>query len=223
MAACPCGGGHPLWRNGNQPNSALRYACEPAPTVHFGQRSNDVRWLLHTNRDQQPDGSRQVIDPCERPAPTLTAKSGGQWVLERHTSSKGPGWRDNPEAPMVPTPPVSVSEPSPTLTASGVDRWEFRPPWAYERPATTVVGSFCPDVIAAPGYRTSESRQNAEASVRVTVAEASVLQSFPADYPWQGSRTKQFEQVGNAVPPVLAMHVLATVTGLRIPSSERVA
>lgn len=79
--------------------------------------------------------------------------------------------------------------------------------WPYERPATTVVGSFSPETISPPGYRTDVSRQNAEGGVKVTVAEGGVLQSFPADYPWQGSRTKQYEQVGNAVPPLLAAHI----------------
>ncbi len=88
--------------------------------------------------------------------------------------------------------------------------------WAWKRPATTVVGSFCPDVIAAPGYRTTTSRQDAAGSIRVSVAEAGVLQSFPAAYPWQGSKTKQYLQAGNAIPPLLAGVALeAALTGVR--------
>jgi DNA (cytosine-5)-methyltransferase 1 len=48
--------------------------------------------------------------------------------------------------------------------------------------------------------------------INLTVAEASLLQTFPADYPWRGSRTSQFQQVGNAVPPDLATVVLCAVT-----------
>jgi DNA (cytosine-5)-methyltransferase 1 len=49
------------------------------------------------------------------------------------------------------------------------------------------------------------------AGVRVTVIEAGLLQSFPEAYPWQGSNSKRHEQVGNAIPPRLAMHVLAAL------------
>lgn len=84
------------------------------------------------------------------------------------------------------------------------------PTWSFRRPSTTVVGSFRPDIVAAPGYRTTTSRQNAEGSVRVTAAEAAVLQSYPADFPFQGPKTKQFLQIGNAVPPLLARAILST-------------
>lgn len=59
--------------------------------------------------------------------------------------------------------------------------------------------------------------------VKVDISEASVLQSFPANYPWAGGRSKQFEQVGNAVPPLLAAHLLSALTGRELSIEERVA
>lgn len=88
--------------------------------------------------------------------------------------------------------------------------------WASRRPSPTIVGSFRPDIVAAPGYRKPGDgpRQSQPGSILVTVREAGILQTFPEDYPWQGSQAAQFQQVGNAIPPFLASRVIAQLVGL---------
>jgi DNA (cytosine-5)-methyltransferase 1 len=106
--------------------------------------------------------------------------------------------------------PRPINRPAPTMLAAGLA--EGTPIWAGERPATTVA---CDRRVHPPGHKQNasdppgrhEQRRGANA-VRVTVEQAAVLQGFPADYPWQGTRTRQFEQVGNAVPPPVAQRVL---------------
>jgi DNA (cytosine-5)-methyltransferase 1 len=51
-------------------------------------------------------------------------------------------------------------------------------------------------------------------TIRLSVQDAAMLQSFPADHPWRGSRTKQLEQIGNAVPCLLAQHVFSSAFGI---------
>lgn len=58
--------------------------------------------------------------------------------------------------------------------------------------------------------------QFAGETVRVTVQEAAILQGFPADYPWQGNKGQQHRQVGDAMPPPLAWHVLRAAFGLPV-------
>lgn len=102
----------------------------------------------------------------------------------------------------------TADQPAPTVTGK-----IGRNKWVFERPATTVQST---DRIGQPGHKhmgdchpgEPRTRQFAEGSVRVTVAEAAVLQSFLTDYPFQGAKGKQYEQVGNAVPPLLAYHVV---------------
>lgn len=79
-------------------------------------------------------------------------------------------------------------------------------PRSMDQPAHTV----------AFGHSDMRWTQPAEAgetqSVRVTVEEAAALQGFRPDYPWRGSRTSQYTQVGNAVPPAVAAAVLGQVS-----------
>ena len=91
--------------------------------------------------------------------------------------------------------------------------------WVYSRPATTV----CADPrLSFPGHHDENARPLSveHGAIKLTVGEALVLQSFPADYPVQGTKTKRFEQIGNAVPPRLAAAVVASLTGM---ASERAA
>jgi DNA (cytosine-5)-methyltransferase 1 len=118
----------------------------------------------------------------------------------------------------------NTTEPAGTVTAS-MDNGNFR--WISERPATTVQGD---PRISEPGHRhrgpdcCSTSRDAggiyqsmfSGESVRVTVQEAAVLQGFPANYPWQGNKGEQHRQVGDAIPPPLAWHVLRAAFGLPV-------
>lgn len=47
---------------------------------------------------------------------------------------------------------------------------------------------------------------------KVTTAEASMLQTFPAAHPWYGRRAEHVpQQIGDAMPPMLAAHCLAAL------------
>lgn len=172
----------------------LRLASDPAQTITEKARSfqrfdamGDVR------------SSRGTIRSIDEPAPTITSSM------------------DNGNFQFI---ELSEREAVAAIVAPRVNNQsgtEFDLAWPLDRPAPVVAGR---ELITMPGAnanRFNGSTKSRNDGVRVTVAEAGILQSMPADYPWQGTKTQQFQQVGNMVPALLqAAIVHALLTG---PSS----
>jgi DNA (cytosine-5)-methyltransferase 1 len=183
-------------RNNNTANAAVRPIDAPAPTLYFGQRSNYCAWEYAVGARATGAGTPRPIDA---PAPTVTSKGTFYWLptLEDYVGPR----------------PAIEGERGEDIT------------WPYNRPSPTIVGSYHPEVVAAPGYRKAGDppRQKTPGSVRITLAEAAVLQSFPADFPFNGgpkdAQGKKFLQVGNAVPPLMALHALSVASGIAIPAT----
>lgn len=132
--------------------------------------------------------------------------------------------------------------PAPTLTEKLRSMQWRPPPWVWERPATPVTGDsrlwppghkVNADDIARLGDDEARRRYGDRAgtdAIRLTIEEAQVLQTIPLDHvicaatelEGQASMFPGLEplgptahratQVGNAVPPLLARHLLAAVT-----------
>lgn len=88
--------------------------------------------------------------------------------------------------------------------------------WGFtDRPAVTVGNAVGRGLIGGSGAKEAVVRaiedgsfipskgggSNYAEATRITPEEAAMLQTYPATFPFQGTKTKRFLQIGNAVPP----------------------
>jgi DNA (cytosine-5)-methyltransferase 1 len=78
----------------------------------------------------------------------------------------------------------------------------------WNEPAATVTGKVSRNRVKSPAGKDLGA---------LKLSEAGQLQTFPEDYPWSGGDKAQ--QIGNAIPPRLAAHVLAAALGRKLDPS----
>lgn len=129
-----------------------------------------------------------------------------------------------------PNPTHTPHDPGPDLFGNSRQQWVSMADqigWGYtDRPAPTICAghngkqsgaewggaAVRANMHRSPDWIPKDGTERGTAnSVRLSVEDASQLQSFPPYYPWQGANTKHYEQIGNAVPPLLAAHIGAAL------------
>jgi DNA (cytosine-5)-methyltransferase 1 len=160
-----------------------------------GTTSYATGWTLQTN--QVPagmDGTYQRRSP-QLPAPTVSGQ-GNSWMWTLTNV------QDNATA-------RGLGEPAGTVFCSRVGnlRWALRNN-TQDNAAQRPVDAPAPTMFFGARLNNVSWVADTERTERVAVWQAGVLQGFPPDYPWQGTKTAQYRQAGDAVPPPLAAAVL---------------
>ncbi|MFJ1923723.1 DNA cytosine methyltransferase [Streptomyces sp. NPDC088131] len=84
-----------------------------------------------------------------------------------------------------------------------------------DQPAATITGKFRRNKVFLLKETESGSKDIGEELERLTFEEAGLLQSFPRKYPWRSTDVAQ--QIGNAIPPLLSLHILSSALRLGPP------
>lgn len=176
-------------RHGPNSNATVRSTDEPAATVFFGNDPEAFRFVDAgpgevVMRSAGVAGQGAPRDPFEEPAMTITGAGSAFWE--------------------IPAEKLAIQTPE----------YEIDRSWPAERPSTAIAGRGLVQHPGATANRFNGSKKSRNDGVRITVDEAAMLQSMPYGYPWQGSKTQQFQRVGDLVPARLAAYVVGAALGV---------
>ncbi|MEU0130537.1 DNA cytosine methyltransferase [Streptomyces sp. NPDC006289] len=87
-----------------------------------------------------------------------------------------------------------------------------------EQPSATITGKVRRNRVFLLKETRSGRKEIGEELERLTFEEAGLLQSFPRKYPWRSTDVAQ--QIGNAIPPLLSLHILCSALRLGPPSDD---
>ncbi|MFC5032828.1 DNA cytosine methyltransferase [Streptomyces sp. So13.3] len=215
--------------------SRVRTAQPPAPThAQVGEPDSlfgpgRVRWV----------SMAQALGwgATDRPVPTVCAGGGpgggpepfpsGSRKALSHSRERGT-WTSRPDGFMLPsrTTRLGTRESRPGPAEAPVWSWSLRSnnqTNATIRPLSEPAGTLffghraneCTWIAEPPASQREDAALTpVPEPIRITAREAGILQTFPADHPWAGNKGQQFSQIGNAVPPLLAAHLLAPHLGV---------
>lgn len=107
--------------------------------------------------------------------------------------------------------PIDLDNIAPTLPASmGGNKTPIVDEVALNDPS--VDNWFVSYHRALENGKTSPARESVPKTIRrLTLKEAAAIQTFPVGYVFSGKKTKQYRQIGNAVPPMFARAVASAI------------